>query len=82
MDLNTRSLTPRVMEQIDLFSPGTLEETYGGHGIDVYQNNDWSSVQLLRIVTADLIHLLRTMAVARARALLGPLVRQARRVRA
>ena len=81
VDLNTRSLTPRVMEQIDLFSPGTLEETYGGHGIDVYRNNDWSSVQLLRIVTADLIHLLRTMAVARARALLGPLVRQARRVR-
>jgi hypothetical protein len=82
MDLNTRSLTPHVMEQIGLFSPGTREETYGVHGIDIYQNNDWSSVQLLRIVTADLLFLVRRMIVARARALLGPLVRRARRVRA
>ena len=82
VDLNTRSLTPHVMEQIGLFSPGTLEETYGDHGIDVYQNNDWSSVQLLRIVAADLLFLVRRMIVARARALLGPLVRRARRISA
>ena len=82
MDLNTRSLTPRVMEQIDLFSPGTLEESYGGHGIDMYRDNDWSSVQLLRVTTADLVLLLRRVVVARVRVLLGPLVRQARRIRA
>ena len=57
IDVNSLSLTERVVDNIRFFMPPPSTETYGSHGVDINVENDWFPAPVLRSILTDLIRL-------------------------
>ena len=57
IDVNSLSLTERVVDNIRFFMPPPSTETYGSHGVDINVENDWFPAAVLRSILTDLIRL-------------------------